>query len=550
MALQVLFGSTGAGHVLVTLPQLPLPSWAARGEPRNAPVTAEDLLTAAYEGLRLATILACVGAANSLANPSRGPPAGGPRGAVRGGRGGRGGHDPGAAAGHRGEPAAPGPSAAGPPGPRPAQRRRRGAAAAGVRAAPLPAAGRGHGQPRLRPEGGGARATRRLTGRWSCSASPARPRSFGLLDGAPGARRTAAARLAAAARRDGRRRPRVRPGRSAGGPQPYRPDPWALPEWLVTAAGVGTAVTFLAAVAADPTALAAPVSPPAWPGLPLLPLVGILLALVPAWAAPPVPTAGGPLRSGCRPRRGWPRDPLRAGDRRYGGLAAGTGDVDLHVPEGELALVVGPTGVGKSTLLRCVNGLVPHFSGGTLLGRVTVAGRDTRTHPPRELADVVGVVGQDPLAGFVTDVVEDELAYGMESLGLAPQVMRKRVEETLDLLGLADLRDRPLRTLSGGQRQRVAIGSVLTTHPQVLVLDEPTSALDPAAAEEVRTGRRSAQGPASGRPIRLRAPLGRCAPAERPRDLVPAVSGNRCGRRYRRRRYGRHRPCRCSPRTT
>ncbi len=159
--------------------------------------------------------------------------------------------------------------------------------------------------------------------------------------------------------------------------------------------------------------------------------------------------------------------------------------VDLHVPEGELALVVGPTGVGKSTLLRCVNGLVPHFSGGLLRGRVTVAGRDTRTHPPRELADVVGVVGQDPLAGFVTDVVEDELAYGMESLGLVPQVMRKRVEETLDLLGLAELRDRPLRTLSGGQRQRVAIGSVLTTHPQVLVLDEPTSALDPAAAEEV-----------------------------------------------------------------
>ena len=170
----------------------------------------------------------------------------------------------------------------------------------------------------------------------------------------------------------------------------------------------------------------------------------------------------------------------------YGGLDCPVlADVDLHVPEGELALVVGPTGVGKSTLLRCVNGLVPHFSGGTLLGRVTVAGRDTRTHPPRELADVVGVVGQDPLAGFVTDVVEDELAYGMESLGLTPQVMRKRVEETLDLLGLAELRDRPLRTLSGGQRQRVAIGSVLTTHPQMLVLDEPTSALDPAAAEEV-----------------------------------------------------------------
>ncbi|GAA2442116.1 ABC transporter ATP-binding protein [Streptomyces macrosporus] len=159
--------------------------------------------------------------------------------------------------------------------------------------------------------------------------------------------------------------------------------------------------------------------------------------------------------------------------------------VDLTVDEGELVLLVGPSGTGKSTLLNTVSGLVPHFTGGTLHGRVTVAGRDTRDHRPRELADVVGTVGQDPLAHFVTDTVEDELAYGMESLGLPPDTMRRRVEETLDLLGLAELRDRPIATLSGGQMQRVAIGSVLTTHPKVLVLDEPTSALDPAAAEEV-----------------------------------------------------------------
>src|SRR6266702_3298350 len=124
-------------------------------------------------------------------------------------------------------------------------------------------------------------------------------------------------------------------------------------------------------------------------------------------------------------------------------------DVDLVVPEGELCLVVGSTGSGKSTLLRAVNGLVPHFSGGTLTGRVLVDGRDTRTHPPRELADVVGFLDQDPSAGFVTDVVEDELAYAMESIGLPAAVMRRRVEETLDLLGRADLRERPLRTLSG-----------------------------------------------------------------------------------------------------
>ena len=160
-------------------------------------------------------------------------------------------------------------------------------------------------------------------------------------------------------------------------------------------------------------------------------------------------------------------------------------DVDFHVDEGEMVLVMGRTGSGKSTLLRAINGLVPHFSGGTLSGRVTVDGRSTETHRPRDLADVVGFVGQDPLAGFITDNVEDELAYGMESLGVPAPVMRRRVEETLDLLGLADLRGRPLAHLSGGQQQRVAIGAVLTTHPRILVLDEPTSALDPLGAEDV-----------------------------------------------------------------
>ncbi len=159
-------------------------------------------------------------------------------------------------------------------------------------------------------------------------------------------------------------------------------------------------------------------------------------------------------------------------------------EVDLTVEEGELALVVGATGSGKSTLLRSVNGLVPHFTGGHVEGFVRVDGLDPRTHPPRELAETVGVVGQDPLSGFVTDTVEEELAYGMEQVAIPAATMRRRVEEVLDLLGIAPLRRRALRTLSGGEQQRVAIGAVLTMHPRVLVLDEPTSALDPAAAEE------------------------------------------------------------------
>lgn len=170
----------------------------------------------------------------------------------------------------------------------------------------------------------------------------------------------------------------------------------------------------------------------------------------------------------------------------YPGAAAPTlRDVSLAVPEGELCLVVGATGSGKSTLLRAACGLVPHFTGGTVTGRVVVGGRDTREHLPRDLADVVGVVGQDPVAGFVTGTVEDELAYAMEQLGVGPGTMRTRVEEVLDLLGLTPRRSRALADLSGGEQQRVAIGAVLTPHPRILLLDEPTSALDPAAAEEV-----------------------------------------------------------------
>ena len=159
--------------------------------------------------------------------------------------------------------------------------------------------------------------------------------------------------------------------------------------------------------------------------------------------------------------------------------------VDLAVDAGELVLVTGPTGSGKSTLLGVLSGLIPRFSGGRLTGDVLLDGVSIVRTPPRERAHLIGYVGQDPAAGFVTDTVEEELAYGMEQLGLPAETMRRRVEETLDLLGIADLRARDLRRLSGGEQQRVALGSVLTMHPRILVLDEPTSALDPTAAEDV-----------------------------------------------------------------
>ena len=109
--------------------------------------------------------------------------------------------------------------------------------------------------------------------------------------------------------------------------------------------------------------------------------------------------------------------------------------IDLVVDEGELCLLAGTTGSGKSTVLAAVNGLVPHFTGGTFSGRVVTDGRDTAHHRPRDLADVVGYVGQNPSASFVTSSVTDELAYTMESLGLPRRAMRRRIEDTLDLLG-------------------------------------------------------------------------------------------------------------------
>jgi energy-coupling factor transporter ATP-binding protein EcfA2 len=162
-------------------------------------------------------------------------------------------------------------------------------------------------------------------------------------------------------------------------------------------------------------------------------------------------------------------------------------DRTLRIDEGEFLLVCGPSGAGKSTLLRLLNGLVPHFYGGRFGGRVQVWGRDTLAHQPRDLADLVGFVFQDPESQIVVDVVEDELAFGMENLGVAQPLMRRRIEEALDQLAIAHLRRRRISSLSGGERQRVAIAAALCAQPRALVLDEPTSQLDPLGAEEVLT---------------------------------------------------------------
>lgn len=160
-------------------------------------------------------------------------------------------------------------------------------------------------------------------------------------------------------------------------------------------------------------------------------------------------------------------------------------DVSFRINEGEMVLLLGASGSGKSTLLRCVNGLVPHFSGGTISGEIRAAGLDPVQESPQMMSQHVGFVFQDPETQFVVDRVEDEIAFALENIALPEGEMHARVNETMQLLELTGLRNRHLENLSGGEQQRVAIAASLVLRPQILILDEPTSQLDPQSANEL-----------------------------------------------------------------
>jgi energy-coupling factor transporter ATP-binding protein EcfA2 len=160
-------------------------------------------------------------------------------------------------------------------------------------------------------------------------------------------------------------------------------------------------------------------------------------------------------------------------------------NVNFSVEEGEFILLTGPSGCGKTTLCRCLNGLIPNSYGGEFNGQVIVDGLVTTEHPVYEIAQHVGLVFQNPENELFCTSVEREVAFGPENLALPREEIRKRVEESLAMVGISHLRDKSPEELSGGEQQKVAIAALLAMKPKILVLDEPTANLDPASAQSV-----------------------------------------------------------------
>ena len=167
----------------------------------------------------------------------------------------------------------------------------------------------------------------------------------------------------------------------------------------------------------------------------------------------------------------------------YGGSDPVLNGVSLEIGAGEHIALLGASGSGKSTLIRALAGLVPHFHGGRISGRVVVGGIDTRDARPTELAGTVASVFQDPEDQVVMARVINEVAFGLENTGVAPDEIWPRSEHALALVGAEHLADRFTSELSGGELQRVSLAAALALRPQLLLLDEPTSQLDPEAAE-------------------------------------------------------------------
>lgn len=160
-------------------------------------------------------------------------------------------------------------------------------------------------------------------------------------------------------------------------------------------------------------------------------------------------------------------------------------DIDLSIPAGSFTVITGPNGAGKTALCRAAAGIIPHYYGGSLSGRVYVQGQDTRTTGIAVLATMTGILLEDYETQLVAMTVEEEVAFALENMGLAPADIQSRVVSALEQVGLTGLERRETAALSGGQKQRLVLASLLATKPSILILDEPASALDPKGRSEL-----------------------------------------------------------------
>lgn len=182
-----------------------------------------------------------------------------------------------------------------------------------------------------------------------------------------------------------------------------------------------------------------------------------------------------------------PDDEDGTGTRGSNEQAYAIKDISFSLSVGELLLVAGPSGCGKSTLLKCLNGLIPHSYHGVLEGTILFDGRSTRGLSLRDFAQHVGTMLQDPDKQIIGSTVEQEIAFGMENLGVPRPEMLQRIQEVLQQLHLEPQRQRGIHELSGGQRQQVAAAGILVMRPSIFLFDEPFANLDARAVDELET---------------------------------------------------------------
>ena len=162
-------------------------------------------------------------------------------------------------------------------------------------------------------------------------------------------------------------------------------------------------------------------------------------------------------------------------------------NLDLYVKQGEFVGVIGKNGSGKTTLCNIIRGIIPDFVQGTITGSISIDNKNINDIERGEMAELVGFVFQNPFSQIsgIKKTVFEEIAYGLENLGVPREEIRQRVTDVIKLLKIEDLQDKNPNELSGGQSQRVAIASIIVMNPKVLIFDEPTSQLDPLGTEEI-----------------------------------------------------------------